>query len=87
MFPPRLFAGIQGDKQRQGELFGLKNLFSLKEELATKEQIEEAHMSNLEWAMAHTTSSRSEQDDVSDRPSCQRDYVTNHRCLGNAFLN
>lgn len=33
----RYFEGVQGDRQKQGELFGLKNLFSLQEDtLATK---------------------------------------------------
>ena len=33
----RYFDGVQGDKQRQGELFGLKNIFGLKEgEIGTK---------------------------------------------------
>ena len=49
----RLFTGIQGDKDRQGELFGLKNIFALNEDLVTKGHIEEAHLSNLEWALAN----------------------------------
>lgn len=33
----RYFEGVQGDKQRQGELFGLKNIFGFKEgEVGTK---------------------------------------------------
>lgn len=32
----RYFEGVQGDKQRQGELFGIKNIFALKDGAATK---------------------------------------------------
>jgi hypothetical protein len=36
-FSPRYFSGVQGDTSRQGELFGIKNIFKLHEDtLATK---------------------------------------------------
>ncbi|KAJ6526575.1 RAD26-like SNF2 family DNA-dependent ATPase [Mycena vulgaris] len=49
----RYFEGVQGDKSKQGELFGLKNIFKLHEGgLATKMTIEKAHMAELDWALA-----------------------------------
>lgn len=34
---PRYFEGVQGDKHKQGELFGIQNIFKLHEHtLATK---------------------------------------------------
>ncbi|KAG8908777.1 hypothetical protein FRB99_003015 [Tulasnella sp. 403] len=50
----RLFAGVQGNASRQGELFGLKNILTLRKDLITKEQIEDAHVDNLEWALKNT---------------------------------
>ncbi|KAG8964467.1 hypothetical protein FRC03_001783 [Tulasnella sp. 419] len=64
----RLFAGIQGDSERQGELFGLKNMFALRTDLATKEQIEDAHLQNLEWALANKEVGR-DQSDIQDSKS------------------
>ncbi|KAI0337673.1 hypothetical protein BDW22DRAFT_1339232 [Trametopsis cervina] len=50
----RYFEGVQGDKMKQGELFGIKNIFKLHEEtLATKMAIEKATMSDLDWALAN----------------------------------
>ena len=38
--PNRYFAGVQGDKSKQGELFGLKNIFTLDESgTATKHTV------------------------------------------------
>ncbi|KAF7373355.1 DNA excision repair protein ERCC-6-like 2 [Mycena sanguinolenta] len=49
----RYFAGVQGDKSKQGELFGLKNIFKLHEGgLATKAAIEKAHIAELDWALS-----------------------------------
>ncbi|KAF8183787.1 P-loop containing nucleoside triphosphate hydrolase protein [Mycena galopus ATCC 62051] len=49
----RYFAGVQGDKSRQGELFGLKNIFKLHEGgLATKTAIENAYVAELDWALS-----------------------------------
>ncbi|KAJ7682903.1 P-loop containing nucleoside triphosphate hydrolase protein [Mycena rosella] len=49
----RYFAGVQGDKSKQGELFGLANIFKLHEGgLATKMTIEKAHLAELDWALA-----------------------------------
>ncbi|KZV71733.1 hypothetical protein PENSPDRAFT_675209 [Peniophora sp. CONT] len=48
----RYFAGVSGDKQRQGELFGLKNIFTLHEnESTTRMAIERASVGNLDWAL------------------------------------
>ncbi|KAJ7353609.1 RAD26-like SNF2 family DNA-dependent ATPase [Mycena albidolilacea] len=48
----RYFSGVQGDKTRQGELFGVKNIFKLHESgLATKAAIEKAHVAELDWAL------------------------------------
>ncbi|KAI0085593.1 P-loop containing nucleoside triphosphate hydrolase protein [Irpex rosettiformis] len=53
-FQTRYFEGVQGDKTKQGELFGIKNIFKLHEEtLATKMAIEKATMSDLDWALAN----------------------------------
>jgi len=50
----RYFQGIQGDASRQGELFGIKNIFRLHEDtLATKMAIERANLLELDWALAH----------------------------------
>ncbi|KAG9007115.1 hypothetical protein FRB90_009546 [Tulasnella sp. 427] len=50
----RLFAGVQGQKEKQGELFGIKNMLTLRKDLTTKEAIEDAHIENLDWALANT---------------------------------
>ncbi|KAF7345108.1 DNA excision repair protein ERCC-6-like 2 [Mycena venus] len=48
----RYFSGVQGDKSRQGELFGLKNIFKLHEgALQTRQVIEKAHLAELDWAL------------------------------------
>ncbi|CAL1697934.1 unnamed protein product [Somion occarium] len=53
----RYFEGVQGEKTKQGELFGIKNLFKLHEDtLATKMTIERATMTDLNWALAHMES-------------------------------
>ncbi|KAH7882176.1 P-loop containing nucleoside triphosphate hydrolase protein, partial [Phlebopus sp. FC_14] len=50
----RYFAGVQGDTRRQGELFGIKNIFKLHEDkLATKSAIEKASIIELDWALAY----------------------------------
>ncbi|KAL1938981.1 hypothetical protein VTO73DRAFT_11134 [Trametes versicolor] len=50
----RYFEGVQGDKHKQGELFGIQNIFKLHEHtLATKMAIERAHVSDLDWAFAY----------------------------------
>ncbi|KIN93058.1 hypothetical protein M404DRAFT_171863, partial [Pisolithus tinctorius Marx 270] len=50
----RYFDGVQGDTSRQGELFGIKNIFKLHEDtLATKVAIERASIVELDWALAH----------------------------------
>lgn len=50
----RYFSGVSGDKSRQGELFGLQNIFKLHENSSTtKMAIERANLINLDWALAH----------------------------------
>ncbi|KAJ2911902.1 hypothetical protein MD484_g8516, partial [Candolleomyces efflorescens] len=50
----RYFKGVQGDNTKRGELFGLENIFKLHEDkLATKMAIEEANLSQLDWALAN----------------------------------
>ncbi|KAJ7079572.1 RAD26-like SNF2 family DNA-dependent ATPase [Mycena belliarum] len=56
----RYFAGVQGDKSRQGELFGLANIFKLHEGgLSTKIAIEKAQLAELDWALASMDAPRS----------------------------
>ncbi|EJD42961.1 hypothetical protein AURDEDRAFT_167909 [Auricularia subglabra TFB-10046 SS5] len=52
--PTRMFDGVQFDKEKQGELFGLKNIFRLKskdDETRTQLRIERAELEGLEWAL------------------------------------
>lgn len=50
----RYFEGVQGSKDHQGELFGLKNIFKLHETaLATKMIIEKANLAEINWALAN----------------------------------
>jgi len=45
---------VQNDTSRQGELFGIKNIFKLHEDtLATKSAIEKANIREFDWAMAN----------------------------------
>ncbi|KAF7965039.1 hypothetical protein HWV62_849 [Athelia sp. TMB] len=53
----RYFEGVQDDKTRRGELFGIQNIFKYHEgSLATKEAIEKANIMELDWAMANMDS-------------------------------
>ncbi|KAG9122916.1 hypothetical protein FRC07_000507 [Ceratobasidium sp. 392] len=53
----RYFEGVQGSKNHQGELFGLKNIFRLHETaLATKMTIEKANLAEINWALANMDS-------------------------------
>ncbi|KAJ7631912.1 RAD26-like SNF2 family DNA-dependent ATPase [Mycena polygramma] len=55
----RYFAGVQGDKSNQGELFGLQNIFKLHEGgLSTKTAIEKAHLAELDWALESMDASK-----------------------------
>lgn len=47
----RYFEGVQGDKQMEGELFGIKNLFSLSENATgrTQAKIEKAKLDEQLW--------------------------------------
>ncbi|KIJ36395.1 hypothetical protein M422DRAFT_179431 [Sphaerobolus stellatus SS14] len=50
----RYFEGVQGDKTKQGELFGIKNIFKLDESgAATKATIEKSHLEQLDWALTN----------------------------------
>ncbi|PPQ75889.1 hypothetical protein CVT26_000154 [Gymnopilus dilepis] len=50
----RYFEGVQGDTAKQGELFGINNIFKLHEDkLATKMAIEKANLAELDWALAN----------------------------------
>ncbi|KDQ23841.1 hypothetical protein PLEOSDRAFT_1079122 [Pleurotus ostreatus PC15] len=56
----RFFEGIQGDTTKQGELFGIKNIFKLHEHtLSTKTVIERASIAEFDWAMANLSGSNS----------------------------
>ncbi|OSD03707.1 hypothetical protein PYCCODRAFT_1490777 [Trametes coccinea BRFM310] len=67
----RYFEGVQGDKRKQGELFGIKNIFRLHERtLATKMTIERAHVSDLDWAFAYMGGGSS-----AKRPKAKHDGV------------
>ncbi|KAF8918341.1 P-loop containing nucleoside triphosphate hydrolase protein [Mucidula mucida] len=53
----RYFEGVQGDPSKQGELFGLKNIFKLHEgTLATKRAIEKATNAEMDWALSNMSS-------------------------------
>ncbi|KAM5538879.1 hypothetical protein V8D89_007601 [Ganoderma adspersum] len=68
----RYFEGVQGDKSKQGELFGIKNIFRLHETtLATKMAIERANVSDLDWAFAYMGGSGS----AAKRPKAKPDGV------------
>ncbi|KAK1232194.1 hypothetical protein PQX77_004675 [Marasmius sp. AFHP31] len=47
----RYFKGVQNDPKRQGELFGIKNIFKLDEHC--KMAIENANISAMNWALAN----------------------------------
>ncbi|KAF9480626.1 hypothetical protein BDN70DRAFT_877317 [Pholiota conissans] len=50
----RYFEGVQGDSAKQGELFGINNIFKLHEDkYATKMAIEKANLAELDWALAN----------------------------------
>ncbi|KZT05235.1 uncharacterized protein LAESUDRAFT_235454 [Laetiporus sulphureus 93-53] len=59
-FQTRYFEGVQGDKDKQGELFGIKNIFTLRENtLATKQAIERAIISDFNWSLANVDARKS----------------------------
>jgi hypothetical protein len=50
----RYFSGIPGDKKRQGELFGLKNIFTLHESnWSTKMAVRHTHHPCDPWCPVH----------------------------------
>ncbi|KZT24961.1 hypothetical protein NEOLEDRAFT_1178730 [Neolentinus lepideus HHB14362 ss-1] len=74
----RYFEGIQDDKARQGELFGLENIFKLHEDsLATKMAIEKADLANLAWALQNMegkSNKRKGPDNKRKSASSQQEY-------------
>ncbi|KAI0299056.1 P-loop containing nucleoside triphosphate hydrolase protein [Multifurca ochricompacta] len=70
----RYFAGVSGDKKRQGELFGLKNIFAFHEDTSsTKMVIERANIVDLDWALAHMNVVRSKKSHR--KPGTAEDWV------------
>ncbi|KZT66740.1 hypothetical protein DAEQUDRAFT_767713 [Daedalea quercina L-15889] len=74
----RYFEGVQGDKDKQGELFGIKNIFTLHENtLSTKAAIEKAVVSDFNWALAHVDAKKRRStvdlDVETDRPQSKDD--------------
>ncbi|KAF7307755.1 RAD26-like SNF2 family DNA-dependent ATPase [Mycena kentingensis (nom. inval.)] len=55
----RYFEGVQGDKSKQGELFGLDNIFRLDEKRMTQQAIENAHIAELDWKLNNRDTSKS----------------------------
>ncbi|KAL1753777.1 P-loop containing nucleoside triphosphate hydrolase protein [Schizophyllum commune] len=56
----RYFTGVQGDPQKQGELFGIKNMFTYHEdEQTTKMAIERATIADLDFNLAKGSASGS----------------------------
>ncbi|KAL1663307.1 P-loop containing nucleoside triphosphate hydrolase protein [Schizophyllum commune] len=56
----RYFTGVQGDPQKQGELFGIKNMFTYHEdEQTTKMAIERATIADLDFNLARGSASAS----------------------------
>ena len=54
------FTGVQGDPQKQGELFGIKNMFTYDEdEQTTKMAIERATIADLDFNLAKGSASGS----------------------------
>lgn len=50
----RYFDGVQGDAQRQGELFGIKNMFKLNEGLSTKMTVRIVSVASFRCYCEHT---------------------------------
>jgi len=70
----RYFSGIPGDKKRQGELFGLKNIFAFHEDnWSTKMAIEHANIVNLDWALSHMEAAKSKK--TRQKPGAAEDWV------------
>lgn len=67
----RLFTGVQGQKEKQGELFGIKNMLTLHKDMTTKETIEDAHVGNLDWALANTELAANS-DDLTDASQVEK---------------
>ncbi|TFY62320.1 hypothetical protein EVJ58_g3937 [Rhodofomes roseus] len=77
-FQTRYFEGVQGDKDKQGELFGIKNIFTLHEDtLATKTAIEKAVVSDFNWALANVEAKKrkpsADSDVETDKPQLKDD--------------
>ncbi|KIK32321.1 hypothetical protein CY34DRAFT_19132 [Suillus luteus UH-Slu-Lm8-n1] len=54
----RYFSGVQGDPSRQGEFFGIKNIFKLHEDTLATRWLSRKRLS-WSWALAHLSSSKS----------------------------
>lgn len=59
----RYFSGVQGDKANQGELFGLKNLFSFQENTILKEIVNKTNVAESRAGVAVVGLEGSEDDD------------------------
>ncbi|KAF9815676.1 hypothetical protein IEO21_04393 [Rhodonia placenta] len=69
-FQTRYFEGVQGEKTKQGELFGIKNIFTLHEDtLATKQAVERAILSDFNWALANMDAKKRRSDGKATRES------------------
>lgn len=50
----RYFEGVQGDRKKKGELWGMENIFRLDESgTTTKTTIERSHLAQLDWALSN----------------------------------
>ncbi|KIK56159.1 hypothetical protein GYMLUDRAFT_47369 [Collybiopsis luxurians FD-317 M1] len=59
----RYFEGVKNDRRKQGELFGLKNIFKLDEKNFTKLAIEKANQRQLDWAFGNINSKQFKEDE------------------------
>ncbi|GJJ09268.1 hypothetical protein Clacol_003490 [Clathrus columnatus] len=50
----RYFEGVQGDRNKKGDLWGMENIFGLDESgTTTKLNIEKSHLAQLDWALTN----------------------------------
>ncbi|TRM60071.1 P-loop containing nucleoside triphosphate hydrolase protein [Schizophyllum amplum] len=78
----RYFDGVQGDPQKQGELFGIKNMFTYHEdEQTTKMAIERATIAELDFALGQPSAPKTK----GKKSSLGRDEAADLRGLG-AFM-
>ncbi|PPQ68987.1 hypothetical protein CVT25_009172 [Psilocybe cyanescens] len=63
----RYFEGVQGDNAKKGELFGLENIFKLQQDkVATQMVIENAHIAELDWALANMEKQRGKKNSTNE---------------------